>query len=131
VIIKLLLVAGVVTAAMFAYRGAPGARSLAVRRVAFSGVVVAALVAVIAPQLVTHVANLVGVGRGADLVLYFFVVASMFVWVGLYRRLHDMEHRFVELNRAIALSAVTIASTGGQAGDAAPAELPSASPTRR
>lgn len=106
-IIKLLLVGGVAAAALFAYRGGPSARSLAARRAAFAAMLVAAVVAVVAPELVTRVANLVGVGRGTDLVLYFFVLASMFVWIGLYRRLHDMEHRFVELNRAIALGSAT------------------------
>jgi hypothetical protein len=59
------------------------------------------------PGLVTLAANAVGVGRGADLVLYAMVVISLFVWVGVYRRLHDMESRFVELARAIALDEKT------------------------
>jgi hypothetical protein len=60
-------------------------------------------VGIVFPGLVTAVANAVGVGRGADLVLYVMVVVSVFVWVGVYRRLHDMEARFVELSRNIAL----------------------------
>ena len=35
--------------------------------------------------------------------LYALVVVSVFVWVGVYRRLHDMEARFVALSRKIAL----------------------------
>ena len=101
--IKLLLLAAITGAALFAYRGAPGAASLAARRLAFCILLVGATIAVVYPPLVTRLANLVGVGRGADLVLYGFVLGSIFVWIGLYRRLHDMEHRFVQLNRAIAL----------------------------
>lgn len=101
--IKLLLLVGVIFAGIFAYRGAPSALSLATRRVAFSLLLLGAAVAIMFPPLVTGLANLVGVGRGADLVLYGFVVGSIFVWIGLYRRLHEMEHRYVELNRAIAL----------------------------
>jgi hypothetical protein len=81
----------------------------------------AAALAILFPDRVTSVAHLLGVGRGADLVLYGFVVASVFVWIGLYRRLHEMEHRFVQLNRAIALDgrpplAPTIPSATGKAG---------------
>jgi hypothetical protein len=103
VIIQVLLLAGIVAAAAFSYRGAPGALSLAARRLAFASMLVGAVVAVVSPALVTRVANVVGVGRGTDLVLYGFVLGSVFVSIGLYRRLHDLEHRFVELNRAIAL----------------------------
>ncbi len=102
-IIKVLLLVGILLAAAFAYRGASGALSLATRRLTFSVTLVAALGAVLFPRLVTGVAHLVGVGRGTDLVLYGFVLASIFVWIGLYRRLHEMEHRFVALNRSIAL----------------------------
>lgn len=102
-IIKVLLLAGVLCAAVFAYRGAPGALPLATRRLALVGALGAAVVATLVPGLVTKVANLVGVGRGTDLVLYGLVVTSAFLWIGLYRRLHEMEHRFVALNRAIAL----------------------------
>lgn len=106
-IIKLLLLLGVVLAALFAYRGAPGALSLATRRLALAGTLVSAAVAIVLPDLVTTVAQSVGVGRGADLVLYGAVIVSIFVWIGLYRRLHDMEQRFVQLNRAIALNQLT------------------------
>ena len=101
--IKILLLAGMLFAAVFAYRGAPGALSLATRRLALAIALGAAVVATVLPGLVTKVANLVGVGRGTDLVVYGLVVTSAFVWIGLYRRLHEMEHRFVTLNRAIAL----------------------------
>jgi hypothetical protein len=106
--IKLLLLTGLVLAAVFAYRGAPGAVSLATRRVGLAATLLAAAGAVVAPGLVTALARAVGVGRGTDLVLYLFVLASIFVWIGLYRRLHDMEQRFVRLNRAIALSRASV-----------------------
>jgi hypothetical protein len=107
VIIKVLLLTGLLCAAVFAYRGAPGALPLATRRLALVCTLGAAVVATLVPALVTKVANLVGVGRGADLVLYGLVVTSTFLWIGLYRRLHELEHRFVTLNRAIALDRAT------------------------
>ena len=105
-IIKLLLLSGLCVAAVFAYRSARSARSLALRRVGLALILSAAVVGIVFPSLVTAVANAVGVGRGADLVLYVLVVVSVFVWVGVYRRLHDMEARFVELSRRLALERV-------------------------
>jgi hypothetical protein len=102
-IIKVVLIVALLLAAMFAYRAGKGAGSLAARRSGLVLVMAASTIAVLAPDLVSQVANLVGVGRGTDLVLYGFVVASIFVWIGLYRRLHEMEERFVDLARQIAL----------------------------
>jgi hypothetical protein len=117
-IIQGLLLAGLVLAAGFAYRGAPGALALATRRLGLSALLVAAVLATVFPQLVTWVANRVGVGRGTDLVLYCFVVASIFVCIGLYRRIHEIEHRFVELSRSIALAGQEEGQ--GQRGERAP-----------
>ena len=60
VTIKLLLLVGVLLAALFAYRGAPGALSLAARRLALSVLLAGAAVAITFPPLVTRLANLVG-----------------------------------------------------------------------
>ena len=105
-IIKLLLLSGLCVATAFAYRNTRSARSLALRRVGLALTMSAAVVGIAFPALVTAVANAVGVGRGADLVLYLLVLVSVFVWVGIYRRLHDMETRFVELSRSVALDNV-------------------------
>jgi hypothetical protein len=102
-IIKLILLVALLFAASFAYRGRPSALSLFTRRMSLCLLLAAAAVAITFPPLVTDLANIVGVGRGTDLVLYGFVVGSIFVWIGLYRRLHDLEHKLVVINRAIAL----------------------------
>jgi hypothetical protein len=106
-IIKLILIAGLTLAGLFAYRAGRGARSLALRRIGFLLAMALCIVAVLAPTTISEVANLVGVGRGTDLVLYIFVLASLFIWIGLYRRLHDMEERFVDLARQIALGKIS------------------------
>jgi hypothetical protein len=108
VIIKLILIIALVLAAVFAYRAGRGARSLAARRIGLTLVMACGIVAVLTPGIVSRVANLVGVGRGTDLVLYGFVIASLFVWIGFYRRLHEMEERFVDLARQIALGQTTL-----------------------
>ena len=102
-IIKLVLIVGLVLACVLAYRTGRGARSLALRRIGLLSVVGVGVLAVLVPQLTGDLAQAVGVGRGTDLLLYLFVIASLFVWIGLYRRLHDMEERFTDLARSIAL----------------------------
>ena len=47
---------------------------------------------------------MIGVGRGADLVLYTLVVTFMLVSVVLFRRVGELERRFTTLARAMALS---------------------------
>ena len=39
------------------------------------------------------------------------MIASLFIWIGLYRRLHDMEERFVDLARQIALGKISAPET--------------------
>ena len=103
-IIKLLLLSGLCVAATLAYRGTRSARALAFRRAGLLLVLSTAVVGIMFPGLVTAVANEVGVGRGADLVLYILAILSLFIWVGVYRRLHDLEARFVALSRHVALT---------------------------
>ena len=58
---------------------------------------------VIFPDVLTWVANQLGVGRGADLLLYLLMVAFMLVSVVLFRRLADLERKYVMLARALAI----------------------------
>jgi hypothetical protein len=74
-----------------------------------------AIVAVIAPELTTRLANAVGVGRGTDLLLYALVVTFVFTTAGLYFRCRDIERRLVEISRAVALRDAI--STGGPPGE--------------
>lgn len=103
-IIKLLLIASMAFLALVALRGRPSPRSLAVRRGAFILVLAFGVVAIIVPSLVTKVANAVGVGRGADLLLYVLTVAFLLVSFRLYQRLTELERRYVELVRKQALA---------------------------
>ena len=102
-IIKILLVAALGCAVLFAMRTQARGNHLAVRRIAAVGFMVAGALAVLLPETTTTVANWVGVGRGTDLLLYVLVVAFLFVTIGLHQRLHALERRFVDLARAMAL----------------------------
>ena len=61
----------------------------------------AVLIAV--PDLSTAIAQLVGVGRGADLLLYLGIVGLSFVCLLLYAKLRQLETTLTELVRLVAL----------------------------
>jgi hypothetical protein len=104
VIIQVLLIAAFAVIALAAARSGPSATHLAYRRVLAVLLLLAAAVAVLFPSILQWMANLVGVDRGTDLLLYVFVVVSVVVWLRLYRRTAVTDARIVELTRALALS---------------------------
>lgn len=112
-IIKVLLLLAFAALAFTATRATPSPGHLAVRRLLIVGLLVAAAVAVLFPDLVTELARSVGVGRGTDLVLYAMVVVTAMIWIGVYRRIIETESRLAELVRSQALAA----ATSGPAGD--------------
>ncbi|MGC4112359.1 MAG: DUF2304 domain-containing protein [Nocardioides sp.] len=110
-LIKLLLLAAIALVGYYAVRG--GRRAL--HRVVWRGFVVAglgaAVVVVIFPMSLTWVANRLGVGRGTDLLLYILTVSFMLISVVLFRRMADLERRYVDLARAQALQDARIRAT--------------------
>jgi hypothetical protein len=102
-IIKLLLLGGFAVIAVLAYRSPLNARDHAIRRLTTILLVCAAAVGVVRPAIVTDVAVALGVGRGADLVLYTIVIVSILVWLSVYRRVYDLEQRVISLTRALAI----------------------------
>jgi hypothetical protein len=103
VIIKVLLLAALAAAAAVVLRGRRTALSLLVRRSLALAAIAAGAVAVLTPDTVTEVAELVGVGRGTDLVLYVLCVTFLFVAIGLHMRLSELHDKYVELARQLAL----------------------------
>lgn len=66
---------------------------------------------VLFPQLSNKIAFLVGVGRGADLFLYFFAVFTIFVLIVVYSRIERAQRAIIELVRYIALKDAQPASS--------------------
>lgn len=102
-IFQLLLIVGVAAAAILALRFLPGERSLAIKRVLALLFVVAAILAIVFPNALTAVAHFFGIGRGADLLLYVFIVAVMMFAVAVIRAKARSDARVTELARAVAL----------------------------
>ena len=67
------------------------------------GVWLGAVVTIAAPWLVQDVAYLLGIGRGADVVLYLFVLAFLWVSFFLYTRCLRLEREITALTRHLAI----------------------------
>ena len=68
---------------------------------------VAAGVAIAVPNIVQRVAEWLGIGRGADVVLYLFVLAFLWVSFFFYSRCLRLEREITELTRHIAIRDAT------------------------
>jgi hypothetical protein len=59
--------------------------------------------AIIFPNMTQDAANLVGVGRGTDLILYLSIVAVMFVLLHYYTKFVDLQRQLTEVTREVAI----------------------------
>lgn len=101
-IIKLLLIAATLIFGLVLLR-TPSGTNLALRRMGGIGIVALGVVAVAFPGTTVWAANLVGVKRGTDLLLYIFVMTFLFSTVASYQRIHRLEQQIAQLTREIAL----------------------------
>lgn len=105
-VIQILLLIALVVIGVMLTRSAAGARHQAIRRILLVVFVVFAAATVLFPQALTELAKFVGVGRGADLLLYALVIAFLGYVSTSYRRMSRMEDRIAQLSRQVALSTV-------------------------
>lgn len=102
-LIKLLLLLAIALVAAFFMRPAPGARGRAMRRLGTVAFAFLAALSVIFPEVLTRVANLVGVGRGADLLLYALVIVVLGFMGANYRNRKAFEVTLTQLARRMAI----------------------------
>jgi hypothetical protein len=110
-IIKVILLASMLVGALWLLRGQRRAGRLALTRLAGIALAAGWTIAVLSPDTVTRIANQVGVGRGADLILYVTVVAFLFNTALQQRRARELDTRLVRLTRAHALLEQRLAAT--------------------
>lgn len=72
-------------------------------RLAVLGLLAAGVLFVINPDLTTRIARAVGVGRGTDLLFYLFCLASITVFLKLYKKNRTVEEKLTEVARQVAL----------------------------
>jgi hypothetical protein len=104
-LIKILLLVAIVVITTMLNASSAGARHQAVRRLMLVGFVLLAAMAVLFPGLLTQVARFLGVGRGADLLLYGLTVFFLGYVASSYRRMRHMEQQVTTLARELALRA--------------------------
>jgi hypothetical protein len=84
------------------------------------GLLIAGAVAVIAPETADNLAHLVGVGRGADFVMYVSIVAILFVLVHYYTKFVELQRNVTQLAREMAILRAELESHGRVAAGTAP-----------
>lgn len=104
-IFQIIAVVAVLAIAFLVLRSG-GARHQAVRRILLLLFVIAAAVSVFFPELLTSLANLVGIGRGSDLLLYVLVIAFLGYATTTYRHFRRVEKDMTALSRRVALLSV-------------------------
>lgn len=122
--IQLLLIAALLVLAVIVMRGTRADSHLAIRRILFGAFALVAVLSVLFPQWLTWVAGLIGVGRGADLLLYALIVLFLVFVYTQYRRNRAMQRQLTLLARKLALleasdhEPATGAGSSGARGDA-------------
>jgi hypothetical protein len=101
--IKLLLVVGLVVVAVSMLRNRNTIRFRAGKKLLLGAFAVLAVLAVAFPDWLNDVAKSVGVGRGADLLLYGLIVAFLFVAMNTYLKFKDYDIVLTRLSRRIAV----------------------------
>ena len=133
--IQLVLLLGVAVVTVLLTRSTADARHQAVRRVLLALFALATAAAILFPTILGRAAALVGVGRGADLVLYLLVIAFLSFIATTYRRMKATDRRITELTRELALTEARLERAGlptaRHAGDGGAHPGPASSPAAR
>lgn len=64
---------------------------------------VAATIIVIRPETASALAKILGVGRGADAIVYFALVAAFYLLFRLFSKIESLERQITRLVRSLAL----------------------------
>jgi hypothetical protein len=102
-LIKVLLVGSFLAMLAYFVRSGRSVQASAWKRLLLVGFVLAAIAAVLYPDELTVLANMVGVGRGADLLLYATVAGLVFSLLAIYARFRDDEEKIAELSRHVGI----------------------------
>ena len=102
-LIQVILIAITVGLLVVLLQRRAAARTRAWKKIIMLALAAAAVISILNPQLTTEVANLVGVGRGTDLLLYLLVAVFLYVTVGFWLRFRDLERQLTVMARRLAI----------------------------
>src|SRR5215831_18009481 len=97
---QVMLLAAVLTFIYYVFR----VRTVLTDRLVFLALTMGGIAMILYPNLATRLANLIHIGRGADLLLYLFVLFTLFGYVGLTSELRQVERRLTEIVRHVAIT---------------------------
>jgi hypothetical protein len=105
-VIKLVLLVGLVAVglAILRKRNSRNGQTSASKKLLLGLFAVGFVISVMFPEFTTVVANKLGVGRGADLVLYLLVLAFVFFTLNVYLKFRDARYQLGELARWVAVT---------------------------
>ncbi|MGA7203856.1 MAG: DUF2304 domain-containing protein [Specibacter sp.] len=103
ILVQIVLVLAVILVSVALMRGGSNARHLAIRRIMLVLFACVAAFSVFFPTALTHLARLLGIGRGTDLVLYALIVSFLVFMATTYQRFRHLENTLTLLARRIAL----------------------------
>lgn len=104
IFIKVILILAVFSLGVALIRNRSSARGQALRVIGMCIFIAAAIVAVLFPGVVNAAAEIVGVGRGTDLLLYTFIIVFVGQAINSTRRRRAQEIQITALARSLALS---------------------------
>jgi small membrane protein len=102
-LIQLILIVGLLVILVSYFRWF---RSAVVDKLLIVCIMAAGVFLVAFPELTNKLATALGVGRGADLVFYLFIVAFCYLMLLVYAKIKRMERQMAELARKQALMEV-------------------------
>lgn len=70
----------------------------------WTGLFILAIIGVVTPELTGKIAKLLGIGRGADVIIYLSIVLLFYLVFRLSIVIEDLRHEITKLVREIALS---------------------------
>lgn len=105
--IKILLIIGLFVVALSALRNRKSMRFRAWKKLLFTFFTILGVIFVVFPDASDRVAQSLGVGRGADLLLYLLLVTFLFVSVNTYLKFRDYDDQITTLARRIAIDEAT------------------------
>jgi hypothetical protein len=118
-IAQLFLMAIILGLLWFSLHHRSSTEARAFRRVAFLGLTLLTVLAILFPYVVTDIANTFGIGRGVDFVIYLVSIGFLFFSLSVYLKFGDMDRRITLLSRHIALL-----ESKGDMGQIDPEDLP-------
>lgn len=103
IIIKAILIFIVLALLIFFLENRNATRLKAGGKALFLLFIIGAIISIADPNLLNDIARPLGVGRGADLLLYALVLAFCFVTVNTYLKFKDYEQKIAKLTRELAI----------------------------